>query len=285
MVDADCVAFLRWSLSRLDLRWQGFRKVHGQVCKRLKRRMKELGLSGFAAYRERLEADPDEWVVLDGLCHITISRFFRDSRVFEALGQRVLPEIAARAAQERREAHFWSAGCASGEEPYTLKIIWDLAVASLFPGIGCSIVATDVDDVMLGRARKGCYPKGSLRELPEAFVTEGFDRVGSQFCVRPRHREGVSFLLQDLRSEAPNGPFDLILCRNVAFTYFEAPLQRETLSRLVERLTMPGYLVIGAQERLPQELDSLAPFPGVPQILMLTEISEPHRSALATHLP
>jgi chemotaxis protein methyltransferase CheR len=212
MADAECVAFLQWVLPRLDLRWQGFRKVHGQVCKRLKRRMKELGLEEFSAYRERLAADPGEWAVLDGLCHITISRFFRDSRVFEALALRVLPEIAARAARARREARFWSAGCASGEEPYTLKIIWDLEVARAFPGVDCSIVATDVDDTVLKRARKGCYPKGALRELPEAFVMAGFDRIGSLFCVRPRHRQGVSLLLQDLRSEAPDGRFDLILC-------------------------------------------------------------------------
>lgn len=267
MADADCVAFLQWALPRLDLRWQGFRKVHGQVCKRLNRRVKKLGLKGFAAYRERLTTDPDEWTVLDGLCHITISRFFRDRRVFETLSQRVFPEIAARAAQEQRQARFWSAGCASGEEPYTLKILWDLGMASAFPGVGCSVVATDVDDVVLERARKGCYSRGSLRELPEAFIIQGFDRVGELFCVRPRHRDGVSFLHQDLRCEAPNGPFDLILCRNVAFTYFEAPLQREVLRRLVEGLSVPGYLVMGAQERLPQEIDCLVPLPGVPEIL------------------
>jgi chemotaxis protein methyltransferase CheR len=230
--------------------------------------MKELGLKGFSAYRARLTEDPGEWAVLDAMCHITISRFFRDSRVFEALGQRVLPEIAARAAQERREARFWSAGCASGEEPYTLKIVWDLLVASDFPSVSCSVVATDVDDVVLKRARNGCYSRGSLRELPEAFVIQGFDKVDRLYCVPVRHREGVTFLLQDLRSEAPNGPFDLILCRNVAFTYFEAPLQGEVLSRLIERLAVPGYLVIGAQERLPAEVSCLVPLPGVPQILM-----------------
>ena len=85
MRDADCVAFLQWALPRLDLRWQGFRKVHGQVCKRLKRRIKALGLADIAAYRARLEAYPDEWATLDEMCHITISRFFRDSRIFETL--------------------------------------------------------------------------------------------------------------------------------------------------------------------------------------------------------
>lgn len=266
MADADCVAFLQWALPRLGLRWKGFRKVHSQVCKRLKRRMNELELEGFAAYRSRLIADPDEWTAFDAMCHITISRFFRDSRVFEALAQRVLPEIAAVATRERRQAHFWSAGCASGEEPYTLKIVWDLGAASGFPSVGCLIVATDVDGVMLERARKGCYAKGSLRELPEAYLMQGFERVGSLYCVRPLHREGVSFLFQDLRSEAPDGPFDLILCRNVAFTYFEPELQEEVLSHLVERLAVSGYLVIGAEERLPKKLACLVPLPGVPEI-------------------
>ncbi|MGO8843428.1 MAG: CheR family methyltransferase [Methyloceanibacter sp.] len=83
---------------------------------------------------------------------------------------------------------------------------------------------------------------------------------------RQQYREDVSFLLQDLRSEAPEGLFDLILCRNVAFTYFEAALQGEVLDRLVERLAQSGYLVIGAQEKLPREMSCLIPLPGVPGI-------------------
>ncbi|HEY7242812.1 MAG TPA: hypothetical protein VH678_02890 [Xanthobacteraceae bacterium] len=78
----DCTAFLQWALPRRNLRWRGFRKVRAQVCKRLKRRMRELGVPGFAAYRARLEADPGEWRVFDECCHITISRFFRDRGVY-----------------------------------------------------------------------------------------------------------------------------------------------------------------------------------------------------------
>jgi hypothetical protein len=77
-----------------------------RVCKRLKRRIKQLGLQGFDAYRKRLAADPKEWAAIDELCHITISRFFRDSSVFEALSERVLPEIAARAVADQRPARF-----------------------------------------------------------------------------------------------------------------------------------------------------------------------------------
>ena len=266
MGDADCVAFLQEALPRLGLRWQGFRKVHGQVCKRLRRRMKELGIEEFAAYRKRLDPHSEEWTALDRLTHITISRFFRDRSVFEALEGRVLPDIAARTRSEKRLARFWSAGCASGEEPYTLKILWDLAVAPAFPGVECAVVATDVDETVLKRARKACYARGSLRELPEALLRQGFEQSGSLFCVRHHHREGVNFVLQDLRSEAPDGRFDLILCRNVAFTYFEPPLQVEALDRILGLLAKPGYLVIGAQERLPHETSDLSPLSGVPQI-------------------
>jgi len=264
--DADCIAFLQWALPRLDMRWAGFRKVHRQVCKRVKRRMRSLGLTGFAAYRARLAADPQEWRALDACCHITISRFFRERSVFEVLRRRVLPDIAARAKQEGRKARCWSAGCASGEEPYTLKILWDLEVTGLVPGVGLSIIATDADTAMLERARAGCFAASSLRELPSHLVARAFDRVADRFCVRPRHRAGIGFVSQDLRTEAPKGPFDLILCRYVAFTYFSVPLQQQALARMAERLTPRGYLVIGAKERLPCEIAALAPLPEAPQI-------------------
>lgn len=78
MRNAECVALLRWALPRLGLRWPGFRRVRRQVCKRIARRIKELGLADVAAYRERLECAPEEWPEFDSLCRITISRFYRD---------------------------------------------------------------------------------------------------------------------------------------------------------------------------------------------------------------
>jgi chemotaxis protein methyltransferase CheR len=213
--DADCVAFLRWALPQLDLYWPGFRKVHRQVCKRLKPRMHELQLVDFTAYRMRLEADPAEWRVFDGCCHITISRLFRERAVFEVLRKSVLPDLAARAGREGRDVRAWSAGCASGEEAYSLKILWYLEIASFFPGVRFSILATDVDEGVLARARAGCFQPTSLREMPLPFIEGAFDRVGPLYCVKSRHREGIDFAFQDLRSEMPPQLFDLILCRYV----------------------------------------------------------------------
>jgi chemotaxis protein methyltransferase CheR len=275
--DRDCTAFLQWALPQQDLRWSGFRKVRGQVCKRLKLRIGELGLDGFAAYRRRLELDPEEWCAFDECCHITISRFFRDKGVFEVLRKRVLPDIAARLANERRAAHIWSAGCASGEEPYTLKIAWDEEVARLVPGARLSIVATDIDRATLDRARRGCFAPTSLRELPQHFVDQAFDRKGALYCIRPRYREGVEFLHQDLRMETPARLFDLILCRYVAFTYFAEALQRQVLVRLIDRLAPHGYLAIGTHEQLPIGAVTLQPLPGAPQIFMRETSSDVER--------
>lgn len=266
MNDTDCTVFLQWALPQLDLRWPGFRKVRRQVCKRLMRRMSDLRIADFAAYRARLEADPTEWRVLDECCHITISRFFRDRGVFEVLRARVLPAIAVRAKREGREARIWSAGCASGEEPYTLKILWDLEVARSCPGIALSLVATDVDVTVLARAREGCFEATSLHELPLHLIEQAFDRIGPRFCVKPQHREGISFIAQDLRIEAPTRLFDLILCRYVAFTYFAPQLQERVLARLVDQLLPNGYLAIGTHEWLPAQVASLTPLAGIPQI-------------------
>jgi chemotaxis protein methyltransferase CheR len=273
MSDTHCMDFLQWALPQLGLRWQGFRKVHRQVCKRLTRRLQQLALADFNAYRARLEEDPAEWRVLDICCHITISRFFRDRGIFEVLRRLVLPEIAARARREGRDAHIWSAGCASGEEPFTVKMLWDLEVAHSIPRVALSIVATDIDATMLARARNACFAPTSLHELPQHLVAQAFDRAGPLFRVKPQHRDGIDFLHQDLRSQVPAQRFDLILCRYVAFTYFSLPLQQKVLARMLDRLLPDGYFAIGPHEGLPEEVPGLAPMAGTPQIFRKTTIA------------
>jgi chemotaxis protein methyltransferase CheR len=268
MNDADCVAFLQWALPKLGLHWSGFRKVRRQVCKRLKRRIQELRLSNYADYRARLEGDASEWRFVDESCHVTISRFFRDKGLFEVLRSRVLREIAARSRREGRRARIWSAGCASGEEAYTLKILWDLEVAPSLPGVSLKIVATDADETMLARARKGRFEATSLRELPAPLIEQAFRREGPLFYVNPRHRDGIVFRCQDLRSQTPKCRFDLILCRYVAFTYFAIPLQIQVVNRLTARLLPDGFLVIGSHEKLPNGGAALAPLTGAKQIFM-----------------
>src|SRR5512147_1934119 len=178
MTDQDCVLFLKWSLPQLRMRWNGFRRVRGQVCKRIDRRLHELGLEDAAAYRSLLEGNGDEWDVLDSLCRVTISRFYRDREVFQLLEQEVLVRLCEAAmAQGNTELRCWSIGCASGEEPYTLAILWDLVTGRLFPSMRISILATDVDLTMIERAKEGCYAQGSLRNLPPGWTKSALVRV------------------------------------------------------------------------------------------------------------
>lgn len=265
MPDRDCVRFLQWCLPHLALRWPGYRKVRSTVCKRLRRRLRALGLADLEAYRRRLERDEAEWRRLDALCRIPISRFFRDRAVFEALGATVLPALAAGAAArgvDRLTA--WSAGCASGEEVYSLRLVWDLAVQAEFPEIGLDILGTDADPVMLSRARAACYPAGSLKELPPAWREAAFARTDGLFRLLPAFRLGITLRLQDIRRRRPAGPFDIILCRNLVFTYFAAPLQARLLRAIRARLRPGGVLVIGGHEDLPDDSGFAPLVPGLP---------------------
>jgi chemotaxis protein methyltransferase CheR len=251
MTDRECVALLLDTLPRLGLQYPGFRRVRGIVRKRLGRRLRQLGLTDVDAYRAHLGAHPDEWAALDAMCRIPISRFFRDGEVFRRLCDDVLPDLARRA--ERRGDHTvscWSAGCGSGEEPYTLAMAWRWSVPAEPARPALRIVATDAAADALARARRGCYPDGSLKELPAAWRSQAFVTRGDARCVEDTFREGVAFVLQDLRAEQPAGPFDLVLCRNMAFTYFDAPTRARVLARIVERLHPAGVLVIGHKEDL-----------------------------------
>jgi chemotaxis protein methyltransferase CheR len=258
--DADCVAFLQWALPRLGLSWAGFRKVRRQVCRRVAARMESLGLRDVAAYRARLDADRAEWQALGALCTVSISRFYRDGEVFDCLGAVVLPALA-RAALGRRAARLecWSAGCASGEEPYTIAILWRMS--SPIRGLALRILATDVDATLLERARAACYRASSLKELPPAWRWEAFEPRGRQFCLRDEYRRRVELERQDLASELPQREFDLVLCRNLAFTYFGEQLARGALEGIASRLRSGGALVVGIHEKLPQPT-ALEPWPG-----------------------
>jgi chemotaxis protein methyltransferase CheR len=113
------------------------------------------------------------------------------------------------------------------------------------------IVATDVDDRLLERAREGRYPASSVKELPRELLETAFVREGEQFRVRDEFRAGVEFHRRDIREAMPTGPFDLVLCRNLTFTYFAEDGQQEVLRGIDERLVVGGYLVLGAHESLP----------------------------------
>jgi chemotaxis protein methyltransferase CheR len=262
VVDSKGIQFLQWCLPRLGLRWRGFRKVRRRVYKGIARRIRDLGLSGLPAYRAYLDTHAGEWSLLDALCRIPISRFYRDRGVFQCLEEEVLPELGRlAAARGDSELACWSIGCASGEEPYTLAIVWRLGPGLRFPGLRLRVLATDVDPEGLARARRGWYSRSSLKDLPPAYFEQAFAPIGQGWGLGEAYRDGVTFAEQDIRRTAPSGPFHLVLCRNVAFTYFDEDRQRDVLRTIVERLVPGGALVVGSAESLPDGVAGLEVWP------------------------
>lgn len=273
------------------MRWAGFRKVRGQVRKRLARRLGELKLPDLVAYQEYLRHNPDEWIVLDTLCRITISRFYRDRGVFDALRVRVLPEIAEGVLSRVLSGvsqpairggdltvRCWSVGCASGEEPYTVSIIWTLAVApDLDTPVPLEIVATEANSQLLDRAAKGIYGPGSLKDMPAELADAAFDRADiasgrpdAGFAICDRFKKRVEFVNEDIRDSQPAGMFHLVLCRNLVFTYFDDALQKDVLERITQRLVPGGFLIVGIHESIPRGFPALVPWDGTPGIYRIS---------------
>jgi chemotaxis protein methyltransferase CheR len=201
------------------------------------------------------------------MLRIPISRFYRERGIFDVIVRQLLPEIAAMVrARGDGAVKCWSAGCASGEEPYTLSIGWRLRVAGDWPAVGLAVIATDAENTMIGRAKVACYNRSSIKDLPQGWVERAFIRCGALFCLAADFRQAVEFVLQDIRQSMPEGPFDLILCRNLVFTYFDDALHRRISNQLRERLRPGGFLVLGGHEALPAGVSgfvSIAPKPGI----------------------
>ncbi len=249
----DCKGFLNWALPLMDMRPEGYRKVRKQVCKRINTRLKELGLGDHRQYREYLLAHPGEWEVLDQLLHISISRFFRDQDSWEELKNNLLPHLARRAGKESRTLRCWSAGCASGEEPYSLALLWRHRLGPEFPDLDIEVIATDADPHLLERAQKACYPGGNVQHVPHDWLKRSFRKQDGAYCLLNEPKRMVDFRLQDIREQMPEGPFDVVFCKNLAGMYFAQGLATEVFRRISGRLRDGGILLLGAKEPFPIE--------------------------------
>ena len=249
----ECHHFLQWALPRLGLRQEGYRKVRRQVCRKIQNRIGELRLPGFAAYRAFLEEHPDEWDTLDTFTRISISRFFRDYRSWQVLGDEVMPVLAQRARKEQHVLRCWSAGCASGEEAFSLALVWHHLATGKKSGQPIEIVATDIDQHMLQRAADACYPGGSIKDVPQPLLQKSFRKKDGLYCLDPRICKMVAFHRQDIRQTMPDGPFNIIFCKNLVAMYFEHERAVKLFRQITGRLTEGGILLLGNHEPFPIE--------------------------------
>jgi chemotaxis protein methyltransferase CheR len=250
------LAFLTRHAARLGLRPQGYPRVARQVGRRLWARCAALNLPDLGSYEKYLARHPEEWGYLDEMCRITISRLYRDGRVFDYLSGVVLPLLSQAAVDRAAPAlRLWSAGCASGEEPATLALIWVVRLAPRFPQLSCRILATDLGEPVLERARQGGYGKSSLVELP-ADLRAALVPAGPLSCLPDSCRQIITIQKHDVRETPPWHGLDMVLCRNLAFTYFSPAVQGRVLTHFDAALLPEGVLVTGAKELLASDARS-----------------------------
>ena len=217
---------------------------------RLTKRLRKLGLATFDDYVEYLQNDTTgaELVAMLDVLSTNTTYFFREAKHLEWLRQDILPRLTA-----RRRVRIWSAGCSSGEEPYSIAIVLLEAIPDLADW-DAAILATDLSTEVLARARQGIYPASRLREVPPMLLGRHFTLVATKpertYRVNDPVRRLVHFARLNLMGQWPmKGPFDVIFCRNVMI-YFDRPTRQELIARFHSILAPGGILFIGHSESL-----------------------------------
>ncbi|MGY1802368.1 CheR family methyltransferase [Blastococcus sp. SYSU D00922] len=216
------------------------------LMRRVRRRMAEVGITSTVEYQDFLEVHPEEFTPLFNTVLINVTSFFRDRPAWEHLRERLLPDVLASAGPTIR---VWSAGSASGQEAYSLAILFAEALGAEQFRQRVKIYATDVDEEALAQARAAVFTERELAGLTPAQVEEYFQPDGARFAFRKDLRRSVIFGRNDLVQDAPISHVDLLLCRNTLM-YFNAETQSRILGRLHFALNPEGLLFLGKAEML-----------------------------------
>ena len=225
--------------------------------RRVRKRMGEVGIQAFAEYQDYLEVHPDEFAHLFDTILINVTSFFRDRAEWEFLRAQVLQPLAE-AVPQHEAVRIWSAGCASGEEAYTVAMLMaDVLGADQFRQ-RVRIYATDVDEAALARARAGSYSAHEMESVPEDLLHKYFESSGSLYVFRSDLRRSLIFGRHDLVQDAPISRLDLLICRNTLM-YFTAEIQNRVLARLHYALNPGGRLFLGKAEMLLTHADLFTP--------------------------
>ncbi|MDC0768435.1 CheR family methyltransferase [Streptomyces sp. HD] len=218
------------------------------LARRIHKRMTDVGIGSYLDYQDLLETNSDEFDALFNTILINVTSFFRDPEAWTFLQNKVVSELLVSLAPDY-EIRVWSAGCSSGEEPYSLAIMFAEALGLDECLRRVKIYATDVDEEALREARSGLYPAKSLEPLSADLREKYFEQSGTQFTFRPDLRRRVIFGRHDITRDAPISRLDLLVCRNTLM-YFNVEAQTQIVDRFHFALRPNGCLFLGKAEML-----------------------------------
>lgn len=230
----------------------------GSLARRVAKRLQALEMEDFAAYTDYLEVHPDEFAELFNTILINVTSFFRDADVWRRVATDVVPRIIANKAADQ-PIRIWCAGCASGEEAYTIAILFCEALGIEQFRTRVKLYATDADRRALAEARLATYQAKNIEALGPALSEKYFEEAGDQYVFRQDLRRAIIFGEHDLIKDAPISRLDLLSCRNTLM-YFNAEAQARVAARLQFALAEQGFLILGKAEMLFTQNAHFAPF-------------------------
>jgi chemotaxis protein methyltransferase CheR len=245
MDDQQFLQLLNW----FGLSWQGYRKVRRGVKKRIAGHMQQLGCRGVEEYLSALERNPELRQQAELLLTVSISRFFRDLNLWQALERQVVPAVVVQGSETIK---VWSAGCARGEEAYSFRIVWERLRERLERLPELELWATDIHPAVLKTARAGIYSISSLKEVPQSWRVAYFRVVNpSTYAVKDFLKQGIVWKVHDLLSDdPPQTEFHIIFLRNNLLTYYQRAPQSAAMDRVLQRLAPGGFLITGTHENV-----------------------------------
>jgi len=217
------------------------------ILRRIGRRMAVTHNRSMREYLDYLKDHPDEVGELVKAFLINVTQFFRDPNAFVSLKNDILPQVIAQARERDRILRIWTAGCATGEEPYSLAMLLIDLLGAELPEWSVKIFATDLSETAITFARRGLYAENVLTGVPAEYRERFFERAEHGYRVTKALRQMVIFGQQDLTRSAPFPRIDLLLCRNVLI-YFTPELQDYVLTQFAFSLMPGGYLFLGKAE-------------------------------------
>ena len=218
------------------------------ILRRIGRRMAVTHNANIRDYADYLRTHPDEVKDLVKAFLIKVTGFFRDPEAFEFLSQTIIPELIERGKENGRTLRIWSAGCATGEEAYSLALLTADHLGHDFPEWNVKVFATDLAADAISFARRGLYPENVLNDLPDDYRNRFFERVDQGYRVSKALRQAVIFGQQDISRGVPFPRIDLVTCRNLLI-YLKPDLQQVVLDLFAYSLHQSqGYLFLGKAE-------------------------------------
>jgi two-component system CheB/CheR fusion protein len=242
--DPEFESLLQYIQESRGLDFRGYKRT--SLKRRITLRMEALNLESFGAYQSHLEADPGEFESLLNTVLINVTSFFRDGEAWEVLKQRVVPAIIA-GAEPDKPIRVWSVGCASGEEPYSIAMLFAEALGIREFCRRVKIYATDLDEDALKIARLATYAPREVESVPPEYLKKYFERTNSHYIFERDLRKCVIFGRHNVVHDAPISRIDLLVCRNLLI-YLEAETQGIVLPRLHYALNPEGSLFLGKAE-------------------------------------